>query len=120
LADHINKYLQYLEGNSNFSEDDLLKYSNWFLSAVASGTQRIQDNLPDFYQRIQGDAASKTIAYAIIHCTDTPKALEFFRSNREQNRIKYDPAIVNLAIQLSQENNDGLVNNQRNAENILH
>ena len=116
-ANAIVKGLEdYFKGYKN--EAELLKLCQlWIASATGTGTNGLEDDLPAYYKNVPGSVANKVIAYAIIHCSDSPKAQAYFA--RYGKNIGYDEKVLQAAYKLSDENNDSLTANQALAKKIV-
>lgn len=116
-AEHLIKEVErYFKGKN--TPQELLQYCQTYLaSLLGTGTEKFRDDLPEYYDNIDGNIVAKVIAYICIRSSDCPKARAFFEKFGEQ--IGYDPQVLDLAIKLSQENLNSLPQNQQAAQNIL-
>lgn len=116
-GDHLIKEIErYFKGE--YKPQEFLKKCQLYIgSLLGTGTEQFKNDLPSYYQKIDGNIAAKIIAYICIRSSNCPKARAFFEKFGQQ--IGYNPKVLDLAIKLSQENLNSLPQNQQAAQNIL-
>lgn len=101
-ADFLAKKIDAWDGTENGNKELINTITQFLGQTNAVGTNRLQNDLPGFYQN-HIDVENMVLAAAAVRSSKTPQAIAFYKRFAKQLSDKIDPNVIEQAVQLANQ-----------------
>ena len=101
-ADFLAKKIDAWDGTENGNKELIKVITQYLGQTNAVGTDRLQNDLPGFYQN-HNDVENMVLAAAAVRSSKTPQAIAFYKRFAKQLSDKIDPNVIEQAVQLANQ-----------------